>query len=351
MRAVSLGMLGLLLAGCVQAPAEGESDSGSDTQVEADAEAESDSESETGVEPSGWQPVLQANTEIGALMSAWGASPDELFVVGGQPEPGGGRILRGHDDAWELESLPPEIAMLNWVHGVDGEVWSVGVGGAIVRREDDTWVAEASPTDRVLWGVWGAIAAELWAVGGDAVTDDPVLLHRDADGVWTNVELPPLGTNAHALFKIWGSAADDVWSVGDAGATVHWDGESWTAHPDPDGVDLISVWGSPDEGVIAVGGRANGRVDRLRGNAWSGQTIEVPGLNGVWVDPSGGATVVGVQGTIYRLGAGGYELEQEPAETAMALHSVFGFSGGPRYAVGGSLLMPAPFLGVIVRTD
>jgi hypothetical protein len=179
-----------------------------------------------------------------------------------------------------------------------------------------------------------------------------VLLRRDgATGVWASVELPPLGTEAHALFKIWGSASDDVWSVGDVGAAVHWDGASWTAHPDPDGIDLISVWGSPDEGVIAVGGRASGRIDRLQGGAWLGQTLAIPGLNGVWVDPVEGATAVGVQGTIYRISADGFDLEQEDAGTTMVLHSVFGFSDGPRYAVGGSLLMPPPFMGVILRID
>ncbi|HVI03728.1 MAG TPA: hypothetical protein VM869_33780 [Enhygromyxa sp.] len=352
MRTGFVATLGLAISGCIQTSAEdGDTGSGSDTTVE------SESESETGIESSSWEPVLQADMEIGALMSVWGPSPDELFVVGGQPEAGGGRILRGGDDRadrvdpWELESLPAEVAMLNWVYGVDGEVWSVGVGGAIVRREAEGWVAEESPTDRVLWGLWGASAAELWAVGGDGVSDDPVLLRRDEAGEWTSVELPPLGTESHALFKIWGRAADDVWSVGDAGAIVHWDGSSWTAHSDPDGIDLISVWGSPDEGVIAVGGRANGRIDRLSDDAWSGQTLAIPGLNGVWVDPVEGATAVGVQGTIYRVAAGGYELEQEDANTSMVLHAVFGFSGGPRYAVGGSLLMSPPFVGVILRAD
>ena len=83
--------------------------------------------------------------------------------------------------------------------------------------------------------------------------------------------------------------------------------------------------------------------------AWSGQTLALPGLNGVWVDPIGGATAVGVQGTIYRI-AEGCELEQEPSNTNMVLHAVFGFSGGPRYAVGGSLLMPPPFVGVILQS-
>lgn len=354
MRAVSLAMLGLILGGCTQTTPEGgddESESGSESGSESPGET-SESESETGTEPSTWQPVLQANEEIGALMSVWGASPAELFAVGGQPEPGGARVLRGSDEEWELEPLPLDTQMLNWVYGVDDVVWSVGTGGAIVRREAGIWTAEASPTDRVLWGLWGASADELWAVGGNGVSDAPVLLRRDgATSMWESVELPPLGVQAHALFKVWGSAADDVWIVGDAGAIVHWDGSSWTDHSDLDGIDLISVWGSPSEGVIAVGGRANGRIDRLADDSWSGQTQGIPGLNGVWVDPDAGATAVGVQGTIYRISAGGFELEPEDSGTSMVLHSVFGFSGGPRYAVGGSLLMPPPFVGVILRIE
>ncbi len=348
MRAVSIvavGLSSLISLACSQAPSSAEDGSGSETQTETEG-------SETDSEPEGWRPVLQANAQLGALMSVWGPSPAELFVVGGQPEPGGGVILRGADERWAAEALPAETSMLNWVYGVDGEVWSVGIGGAIVRREGAAWVAEPSGTDRVLWGLWGASADELWAVGGDGVGDAPVLLRRDAElGEWAPVELPELGVDAHALFKIWGLAAADVWAVGDAGAAVHWDGASWTAVPDPDGVDLISVWGSDAEGLIAVGGRASARVDRLIDGAWVGETLALPGLNGVWVDPEAGATAVGVQGTIYRIGAGGFELSEEVSGTAMVLHAVFGFAGGPRYAVGGSLLMPAPFVGVIVKTD
>lgn len=350
MRAVSFATFGLILGACVQATTEGEGE-GEGTVQDGSGTEMSATESETGVEPSGWQPVLQAQQDVGALMSVWGPSPTEVYVVGGQPEPGGGRVLRGSDESWQLEALPAGVSMLNWVYGVDGSVWSVGMAGAIVRREASAWVAEDSPTDRVLWGLWGASADELWAVGGDGISDAPVLLRRDgATGEWATIELPPLSVSSHALFKIWGTAADDVWSVGDGGAAVHWDGVSWTDHSDADGIDLISVWGSADHGVIAVGGRANGRVDRLIDGAWSGQTLAVPGLNGVWVDPIEGATVVGVQGTIARLDDG-FELEFEESNTAMVLHSVFGFSGGPRYAVGGSLLMPAPFVGVVLRIE
>jgi hypothetical protein len=350
---LGLALPWLLAAACVQDPGAAEQGDDTDSTSEITSTSGSDSSetgTETGTEDEAWAPVAQFGTDTGALMSVWGASPSVLFVVGGQPEAGGGRVLRGHDDSWEAESLPAGVAMLNWVYGVDGSVWSVGLGGAIVRRgADGVWTTEASPTDRTLWGVWGASAGELWAVGGDGVSDDPVLLRRDPAGDWTLAELPELGVDAHALFKVWGTAADDVWIVGDAGAALHWDGVAWTAIPDPAGIDLISVWGSASEGVIAVGGRSNARVVRWVDGAWLGEVAGEPGLNGVWVDPEGGATLVGLQGSIHALAPGGFGLSPEPSGTSMVLHAVFGFAGGPRYAVGGSLLMAPPFVGVIVQ--
>lgn len=338
-------MLALVFCACTQPSAEEGTSS-------AESESVSGPGSESGEPALVWQPVFQADEEIGALMSVWGSSPENVFVVGGQPEPGGGRVLHSVDDAWVTESLPAEVSMLNWVVGVDAGVWSVGLDGVIVHREDGAWTAETSPTDRVLWGVWGASADELWAVGGDAVSDDPVLLRRDgATGEWAIVELPELGVNSHGLFKIWGRASDDVWIVGDVGAALHYDGDTWTAHPNPAEIDIISVWGSDAEGVIAVGGRASGRINRIDGDSWTGEALPIPGLNGVWVDPQAGATAVGVQGTIIRISAGGFEAEAEDSGTNLVLHSVFGFAGGPRFAVGGSLLMPAPFIGVILRAD
>ncbi|PRQ08685.1 hypothetical protein ENSA7_15850 [Enhygromyxa salina] len=330
----------LLVGACTQPVAADDSSDGSG------------SGSESGEPHGAWQPVLQVDKEVGALMSVWGETPEDVYVVGGQPESGGGRVLHSVDGEWVVESLPADVSMLNWVYGVGDLVWSVGMDGAIVRREGGVWAAETSPTDRVLWGVWGASADELWAVGGDAVGDEPVLLRRDgASAAWASVELPELGVNSHGLFKVWGRAADDVWIVGDLGAALHYDGDAWTAHPDPAAVDIISVWGSDAEGVIAVGGRASGRINRVDGGSWAGETLAIPGLNGVWVDPEAGATAVGVQGTIIRISAGGYAAEAEDSGTNLVLHSVFGFAGGPRFAVGGSLLMPPPFTGVILRAD
>ncbi len=355
-RGADLLLVGLVLAlaGCPSNSAdEGDeaasaSDSGSDSAMTSET-----GESGTDTNPeSGWQRVVQADESQGALMSVWGSSPSDVFVVGGQPDPLAGTILHFDGTQWIDESLPADTPMLHWVYGVDDRVWTVGRVGAILVRDAGVWSVEASPSDRILWGIWGASADELWAVGGDGVSDAPVLLRRDGpSATWSTVELPPLSVTTHGLFKVWGRAADDVWIVGDVGASLHWDGSSWTDHSTADNVDLISLWGTPSEGVVAVGGRASGRIVRLVDQSWTGETLQAPGLNGVWVDPSGPITAVGNMGTIVSVAPGGFEVTAEESGSAMVLHAVFGFEAGPRFAVGGSLLAPPPYTGVVLRAD
>jgi hypothetical protein len=309
-----------------------------------------DEGSSTGGEAETWEVAFAADESLGALMSVWGPSPDEVYAVGGQPMPSVGVVLRLDGEDWVQDDVPAGAAMLNWVYGVDGEVWAVGQEGTIIHRAGGSWAAEPSPTDRVLWGVWGASSDELWAVGGDGFSDAPLLLRRDgASASWEEVALPELGVEAKGLFKVWGWAADDVWIVGDLGATLHYDGGEWTGHPTDGAVDLISLWGTEAEGLVAVGGRSSGRVARLEGTTWTEEVLVEPGLNGVWVDPAGPITAVGVQGRILSITPGGFDYTLEDSPTSMLLHSVFGFGAGPRYAVGGSLLMSPPHVGVILR--
>ena len=328
-----------IFAACTPPAGDGDDDD-DDTNDTGDGDGDGD----------GWNAVVHTNDEQGAIMSVWGPTQDEVYVVGGQIGPSTGFVLRFDGEEWIDEALPADTAMLDWVYGVDGKVWAVGQAGAIVRREGGAWVAEDSTVDNILWGIWGASEDELWAVGGDGFSDNPVLLRRSAD-TWEQVALPDLGTEAYGLFKIWGTADDDVWAVGDGGSTVHWDGNLWTAYPTDEGVDLISVWGSDDEGVVAVGGRASGRLARWTGSDWASETLSVPGLNGVWVDPAGGVTAVGNQGTILDVEPDAFGFEMEDSGTLLVLHAVYGFSGGPRFAVGGSLLSPPPYVGIVLRID
>lgn len=347
---LSLGLVGCSKGDDGQDELAEASDATNDATSDASDDAASES-GETGELPT-WERVVQADESVGALMSVWGPSPSEVYAVGGQPDPDGrATVLRFDGASWVEEPTPAGAAMLDWVYGVDDRVWAVGRAGTILVREAGSWASETSPTARTLWGLWGASADELWAVGGDGATDAPVLLRRDGTTqTWSEVELPALSVDTHGLFKIWGSAADDVWIVGDLGASLHYDGVAWTDHSTADNIDLISLWGSPSEGIVGVGGRASGRIVRVVAGAWTGETYELPGFNGVWVGPEGGATVVGNMGKILRVGAGGFEVVEETSGTPLVLHAVYGLGDGTRYAVGGSLLGTPPYTGIVVRS-
>lgn len=297
-----------------------------------------------------WEIGLQIGPDRGALLSVWGPAPDEVYAVGGQlvsaSESSG--VLYRHDGAsWTEQPLPDGTPMLHWIHGVDGELWTVGRQGAALRREGDTWVSHPTGVDSILWGIWGANKDALWTVGGDGVDDPPVLLGWDGSA-WTPVALPPTGDSG-GLFKVWGSGANDVTAVGDRGLALHYDGDAWTVQPTGDLADLISVWGRAPDQHLAVGGRANARIARWNGATWTGETLSLPGLSGVWMDPSGAATLVGNQGTIAELPADSMTPAVQDSPTLLLLHAVFGFADGPRFAVGGSLNGAPPYVGVIVQ--
>ena len=299
---------------------------------------------------SAWEVGLQLGSDRGALLSVWGAAPDEVYAVGGQQtsaSESAGALYRFDGATWTEQALPAGTPMLHWVFGVDGDLWTVGRDGAALRREGDTWVAHETGVATILWGVWGPDADQLWTVGGDGVDDEPVLLRWDG-AAWSPVALPDTGDSA-GLFKVWGSGPQDVTAVGDRGLALHFDGDAWSVRPTGDLADMISVWGRSPGEHLAVGGRASARLARWDGFAWFGETQELPGLSGVWMDPSGAATVVGMQGTIYELAPGSTALTARGSPTKLLLHAVFGFEDGPRFAVGGSLAGPPPYVGVIVQ--
>lgn len=314
--------------------------------------------------PEGWTVAVELETDRGALLSAWGPEPDDIWAVGGQPGEvdAGGRatLLHFDGDDWSDAALGGDLdantPMLNWIYGVDGTLVTVGEGGVILRSaagDGGDWQVEASPTDLPLWGVWGAAADDLWAVGGDATpgTGNPVLLHRDAGG-WARVDVPTLDRDCDALFKVWG-AGDRVFAVGDAGVILGRDPDTgvWAQVSSGTTSDLISLWGTGPDDMVAVGGRSNGTLLRWNGERWSGGTLGgAPGLNGVWVDAGGRAHVVGTRGYAAHVEAGGAEpIELDSGAVPLVLHAVFGFGeGDEKVAVGGTLDRSPPLEGVLI---
>lgn len=339
----------LLCGACGQAPA-GETSTTKPASTGTGTTAVDDPTGSTTETASAWEIGLQIPVAGGALMSVWGPTANEVYAVGGQlqsPTESTGVLYRFDGARWSEQTLPAGTPMLHWVFGVDGDLWTVGRDGMAMRREGDKWAVHPSGVDTILWGVWGPRANLLWTVGGDGVDDDPVILRWDG-AAWTPEVLPSTGEST-GLFKIWGTGADDVTAVGDRGLALHFDGDAWTTSPTSDLADLISVWGRSPTEHLAVGGRANGRIARWNGASWSGETLPVPGLSGVWMDPSGAATVVGMQGSIAELAPGSMELVAQDSPTLLLLHAVFGFADGPRFAVGGSLAGKPPYVGVIVQ--
>lgn len=342
----------LLVVACGAAPAE--TDSGAATSGTT-GEATSGTTDGTGAAPTSgeepaaaWSVTRELGVDEGALFSVWGPAPDDVLAVGGQGTgpTSRGLALRWDGAAWTEVALPEGTPRLHWVTGVGDAVWAVGEAGTALRREGEHFVAVATGASVALWGIWGASDSALWAVGGDGFVGGPALLRHDG-AQWLPEALPALPEDCHALFKIWGASATDITAVGDLGVALQFDGTAWSLTDTGSIADLISVHGRGGERV-AVGGRANARIARWDGQAWTGETIDRPGLSGVWVASDGVATAVGSEGQILRVAPGGAaELEAKP--TYLLLHAVFGFDPGPRFAVGGNLTGMPPHVGVIVQ--
>ncbi|MEM9459133.1 MAG: hypothetical protein AAGF11_33450 [Myxococcota bacterium] len=316
----------------------------------------SGSDPSTGESGSDWELGLEVGDDVGAFFSVWGSQPDRLYAVASQPTGGGlslGSIQRWDGNAWSAHPVPARIPGLNWVFGVGDRRFVVGELGVILVRDGDEgeWTQYGCETVLPLWGVWAAAVDDAWAVGGDGFNRDPVACHFDGQS-WTPWPLPEPSFESHALYKIWGTATDDVWAVGDAGLVMHWGGEAegWTEVPSGTDFDLISLWGTGPDEILAVGGRATGVLSRWDGRQWTAQQIpELPGLNGVWMASDGTAVVVGPRGGAGVVAPGALVVQLQDSGTGLALHGVYGFASGERWAVGGSLDMAPPYVGVIVH--
>lgn len=289
-------------------------------------------------------------TDLGALLSVWGPTDDEVWAVGGQPEDG--VIWRFDGTAWQ-DAQAPAGPLFNWVHGAGDVRWFVGNGGRIVRKTGaGDFEDMPSPTQEPLWGVFAVSADEAWAVGGEAIDDgtpdEPVIV-RWKDGNWAQFPLPEIDRDFRALFKVWGTGPDDVYAVGAKGVILHWNGSAWAQQGSGTGEDLISLFGVGDD-IAIVGGRGNGILARKTVDGWDAQTLAGnPGFNGIWMAPDGTSWIAGNRGSLLSVPAGSFEPIRHRSGTQEVLHGMWGTPAGRRIAVGGSLDSGAPWIGVAVE--
>lgn len=290
-----------------------------------------------------WREVRDAEGD-GWLLSAWGPSADNVYIVGGTPETG--RILRYDGADFEIVDTATAVPLVNWAYGFGpDDVTFVGNQGTILHYDGTRFEVQATPTEQDLWGVWGSAPNDLWAVGGNGdETGLATLLHFDGSD-WTATATPTLNrANVRAFFKVWGTSAEQVFVVGQRGVLLAYDGTTWTAEESGTGEDLVSLWGTAPDNILAVGGRQNGVVAHYDGDGWTSRVLDfVPGLNGVWMRRADIAHVGGVGGTIGTVSIDDLSFtSSNQSLSGLTIHAMFGDDSGHLWAAGGSLSDPRP---------
>lgn len=284
----------------------------------------------------GWQ-LEPGNEGFGWLLSVWAPPGGPRYMVGGVNDTG--RVVTDAGGGVHQVDGVPAVPLLNWVYGFsDADIFVVGNEGTVLHYDGDTWELQPTPTSEALWGVWGAAPDDMWAVGGAGrATSVATLLHYDG----VSWEVAPTPTFARpgvtALYKVWGTAADNIYAVGRVGVILHYDGDAWVEESSGTGDDLIALYGSSADEIVAVGGRSNGRVVIWDGSTWRSESLApLPGLNGVFMRTPGVAHLVGVEGTIARLDLVEGVFREEVPATRLDFHAIFGDASGVLTAVGGN---------------
>lgn len=302
-----------------------------------------------------WQTVLDDGDEdaddLGvSLFSVNGPAIDDLYFAGGTL---GVAPLRGvglHFDGETWEHLPIDVeATLWWVNTTpEGTAWFAGEQGTVVEYRDGVATVHDTPADATLFGIWGTSDSNVWSVGGDVGESEAILLHWDGD-TWT-LEPPPDGVTAQ-LFKVWGAAADDVWVVGGRGTILHFDGQAWTVAESPTTDQLFTVHGRAADDVWAVG--LGPSVLHYDGQSWTsyldeswadptGEVFFAGAVNGVYVPEGGDVCVAGGGGVkAWIPGADAAHLEDSLEGGGSDFHGVWCDACGNAFAVGGNFMSGA----------
>lgn len=190
------------------------------------------------------------------IFGIWGASPDDLWAVGGALGGASGAFAwrSRNGGAWApAEGFPAQLAQTDAMWKMYGraanDAWIVGTNGKVVRWDGTTFTPSSTGTAESLFTVH-ASAQRFVAVGGFGTGN---ILENDGSG-WKNVS--PAGASsvvgvclgedvayAAGAFGEIHTRTEDGWKLEDTGLTVNG--------------SLHSVWIDPDGGVWAVGGRTS----------------------------------------------------------------------------------------------
>jgi hypothetical protein len=188
----------------------------------------------------------------GTVFGIWGASPDELWAVGGASGgASGGFAWRLDGDRWiEAPGFPQELEDEGaiwkvWGRGAN-DVWLVGTFGTTVHWDGSAFTVQAPLVQESLFTVHSN-ASRFVSVGGFGTG---IILENEG-GTWKNVS--PNGANVINGVCL---TPDGGWAVGFDGAVYTRGDMGWKS--EETGLDIYetlhAVWVDPKGGVWAVGG-------------------------------------------------------------------------------------------------
>jgi hypothetical protein len=291
-----------------------------------------------------WRPVF--DDAPGALLAGWGASEDDVFLVGGGLGAAGSGALALHWDgaAWRALDTAGRGDTLWWVWGAGpNDVWMVGENGLVLRWDGAALTQVPSGTLATLYGVWGPAPDDVWIVGG-TVNGGPydVVLHWDGQTLTPDTTIPATGV---AFFKVWGSSANDMWITGERGTVWRrmrgaWENQSRLLPGGGTTTSLFTVHGCSPTEIYAVGGKALYRYD---GTGWT--YANAPAQTGFVNGVACGADevlMVGLGGLKLRLDkAKGTWVDEQLRAPFSDFHGAWIGPGGSAWAIGGNFLDPA----------
>jgi hypothetical protein len=277
-----------------------------------------------------------------AILSVWGTSAADVFLVGGDAGDGGGPVVEHFDGSSWTRLATGQVGNLWWVYGFpQGPVYMGGDGGMILRYQNGAFQRMTTPGNGTVFGIWGATPDDVWAVGGAAGGASGAFAWRLTSGTgdaWIAAPGFPAALSAtDAMWKMYGRSASDAWIVGTGGKVVRWDGTSLTQETTGVGESLFTVH-ADDRRFVAVGGFGTGTILENDGGTWRDASPSgSPSFVGVCLSPHGDYAV-GQQGAVYVRGDGGWSAVNLGFPVDETFHSVWVDPSGGVWTVGGQVL-------------
>lgn len=208
----------------------------------------------------GWEP-MQTPTEED-LWGIWGASPDDVWAVGGRGRAEGQATVLHYDGVdWSPANVPvlerPGVNAFFKVWGTAADnVYIVGQKGGMLRYDGSELMELDVGTAEDLISLWGTGPDDIIVVGGRS---NGVMSHWDGTD-WTTQNVAP----APGINGVFMTAPGEFWVGGVRGllrkGTVTADGFDIPRTKPVSEDDVHAVFGVPGYGLMAVGGNF-GMVD------------------------------------------------------------------------------------------